>query len=370
MLLKRVEFAFRRLILGLLRKLGRSPNPLPSSFDVNTAKLLFVRVDRIGDVLVSTPLFEILKKHYPNAILDVLLSRNNHFVLDHHPLIRRRWIYRKRLFSSLKLLFQLRREHYDFVIDLMDNPSTTATVICLIAGARWSVGLDKANAYAYDLTVPLLSRRDIHIVERLAELLRIFRIDPSQEEKKVRYFVSERSAARATHLFEKLGLGGKPVLAINISAGHDTRFWGIDRFRKLVAMIVKTYPEFDILILSKPSDHQRAKDIGQGDPPVRFAPILESFDEFAAVIQRSKLLITPDTSAVHLAAAFGIPSVVLYVQSDKNLRIWDPYGSPTEALVADVDDLSVISPESVLEAMKRLLTRTHPIPSSAFSPTQ
>jgi hypothetical protein len=45
----------------------------------------------------------------------------------------------------------------------------------------------------------------------------------------------------------------------------------------------------------------------------------------------------------------------MYVQSNKELRIWDPYGSPSRVLVADVDDLRVISTESVFKVAMELL---------------
>jgi ADP-heptose:LPS heptosyltransferase len=218
--------------------------------------------------------------------------------------------------------------------------------------------LAKANDYAYDVIVPLLSRRETHIVERLSELLRAFGIDPAGEEKKIRYYLSPKSSVKALRIVEELGLNGKQVVAVNISAGHDTRFWGVDQFRRLLQMLGKSYGDLNFLLLSKPEDQRRAHEIGIGHDAVAIAPVLESFDEFAAVIQRSSFLITPDTSAVHLAAAFGIPSVVLYVQSDKSLRIWDPYQTPTVSLVADVDDLKVISPEDVVQAFDRLIS--HP----------
>lgn len=74
-------------------------------------------------------------------------------------------------------------------------------------------------------------------------------------------------------------------------------------------------------------------------------------------MQRCTFLITPDTSAVHLAAAFGVPLVVLYVQSNKGLRVWDPYGVEYESIVADVDDLKVIPAERVFKAFCALHNR-------------
>ncbi|MEX0735877.1 MAG: hypothetical protein WD182_00435, partial [Bacteroidota bacterium] len=155
-LLKQTEIGFRQGLLRMLRVFVKRGNPLPRDLDFNSCTFLFVRQDRIGDVLVSTPLIHALKKHYPGATVDFLLSTNNHFVLEHEPLVRNRWIYRKNPQGAIETLVTIRRQHYDFVIDLMDNPSTTSTVICLCSGGKWSVGLSKENAYAYDIAVPLL----------------------------------------------------------------------------------------------------------------------------------------------------------------------------------------------------------------------
>jgi ADP-heptose:LPS heptosyltransferase len=95
------------------------------------------------------------------------------------------------------------------------------------------------------------------------------------------------------------------------------------------------------------------------------SPETKTFDAFAAFVKSLRLLVTPDTSAVHLAAAFSIPSVVLYVQSNKDLRIWEPYGSESETLVTDVDDLTTIPPADVFAAIVRLLQQKRPDPGHA-----
>jgi len=348
----------------------RHRRALPHDVDFNSCKFLFVRQDRIGDVLISTPLFEVLKKTYPDAVVDVLLSPKNSFVLANDPLVRTRWIYDKGIRSSWKLIQAIRSEHYDFVIDLTDNPSATSTIICLLSGARWTVGLEKENAYAYDVVVPLLSRKDTHIVDRIAQLLVPFGIDPSREQLQVRYILSEQALSFSNRIFKESGMLPGKVIGINISAGHEVRFWGVDNFRKLVRLLREKYPNSSILVLSKPAHRKYGEEIAKGFERVFLSPTTHSFDDFAALIRNVAVLVTPDTSAVHLASAFEIPSVVLYVQSNKDLRIWDPYKSRSEVLIADVDDLRVITPEDVFRATQRLLKlprRTHPHKSKAVA---
>lgn len=358
--LKHVEIAFRKSLLKALGLVLRRDRALDPGINFNNCKILFVRQDRIGDVLISTPLFAALKDRYPGASVDVLLSSNNFFALENDPLIRKRWMYRKNIISIVRLLAKLRAEHYDFVIDLMDNPSATSTLLLAFAGGRWNVGLEKDNSYVYDIPVPLLSRKETHIVDRLAELLRVFKIDPSTQRLHLRYAVSRHSAEFAEKFWRERGFQTKTTVGLNISAGGEVRFWGVDNFRRLISDVRKHYPDSPIMILFHPNDKSKACRIADGLSGVVLSPETHSFDEFAALIQRLSILVTPDTSAVHLAAAFQVPAVVLYVQSNKELRIWDPYNSPGETLVTDVDDLTTIQPEDVFAAMKRLFPLVKP----------
>lgn len=355
---KKIERWIRRALLSSLRWMARSRKPLPFPADIGSSKILFIRQDRIGDVLISTPLFASLKKHFPHVVLDVLLSTNNHFVLANSRLVRKRWIYTKRPVSSWKTLMGIRKERYDFVVDLMDNPSATSTVIMLLSGGQQTVGLEKENSYACDIVVPLKSRKETHIVDRIAQLLTVFGIDPELEDLRITYDVAESSEKAVGAFLQDRGLGSSPLIGLNVSAGSETRFWGIGNYRALLDRLRSEHPDASIVVLSKPSDSERAKEIANGKSGVIIAPET-TFDGFAAWIRHLSLLVTPDTSAVHLAAAFRIPSVVLYVQSNPELRIWEPYKTVSEPLISPVDDLTTITVDQVRLAVRRLVANSN-----------
>lgn len=322
-----------------------------------TAKYLFIRQDMIGDVLISTPLFDILKKKYPQAQIDVLLSPKNHFVLQNDPLIRKRWIYNKHFLQTISLIRGVRKEKYDFAVDLMDNPSATSTILCLLSGAKETIGLEKENSYAYSIAVPLLSRKDSHIIERIAQLLTPFEIQVRVKDSSIRYTPLESSRKKADRFLKENFQSDKKIIGINISAGGEVRFWGVDHYKHLLEYLHNMYPELQIAVFYKPKHREKAVEI-VGSSAAKISPQTNSFDEFAAFIERISLLITPDTSAVHLASAFRIPAVVLYVQSNKELRIWEPFNTEYEAIVTDIDDLSTIFEKSVEEAINRIIKRT------------
>ncbi len=316
-----------------------------------------MRQDRIGDVLVSTPLINSLKKRYPNIIIDFLLSPNNYFVLKFDSRVRKRWVYKKNLFSPFSVLYGIRREKYDFVVDLMDNPSTTSTIFCAISGARWSVGLSKENTYVYDVIVPLLSRKNVHIVERLGKLLSVFGINPDKEHFQLQYETDPSHPNFAEKYLKDYGIENYPLFGINISPAAGARFWGRKNFENFISAAIIRYPDFKYIILSQPADRKIAEQIVKQFPSVLLSPVTNTFDEFATLVQKLNILLTPDTSTVHLAAAFNIPSVVLYIQSNSDIRIWEPYGSPCETLITSFNDLSTIPPSDVLKAIERLINR-------------
>jgi ADP-heptose:LPS heptosyltransferase len=201
----------------------------------------------------------------------------------------------------------------------------------------------------------MLSRQDSHIIDRIAQLLTPFGINPSLEHLSVRYFPKQESCIFVEEFFKKKQ--DNPIIGVNISAGGRVRFWGIDNFKKILSHIEKFYPEYSALLLYKPADEQRAQMIAESNNKVIVSPITTSFDQFAALVKKVTILITPDTSAIHLASAFNIAVLVLYVQSNKKLRIWEPYGTTYEALVTDVDDLSTISIVDVQKSLAKLIER-------------
>jgi ADP-heptose:LPS heptosyltransferase len=350
----------RRRVVRTFGALVHRRSAPPTPHDLANARILLIRQDRIGDVLVSTPLIEALRQALPGLQIDLLLSTNNVAALPGLTGIRKAWVYERTFVSMLRLLRGLRLERYTVAVDLMDNPSATSTAFCVLSGARWTVGLEKENDYSYDVRVPLRSRREYHIIERLSPLVEPFGFKASEAERPVAYAPQTSSREGAHAVMRERGLLERRKIGVNISAGSERRYWGTERYREIVAFLSKRHPEAAILVLCKPGDRDRAGEIVEDHPSAWVVPPSSSFDAFAACVEHLDALVTPDTSVVHLASAFKIPAVVLYIQSNPDLRIWEPYRTPHAAVVTTVDDLRSISTEEVQAAWIDLLSR-HPM---------
>ena len=274
-------------------------------------------------------------------------------MLENDPLIGKRWIYRKKNFGAIiTVLLSIRKEKYDFAVDMMDNTSTTGTILCLLVGARRNVGLMKEHSFAYDIAVSRPLRKDSHIVDRTAQLLLAFGIEPSAEKLRIRYSVTPEAETFANRFLIDNHLDRQPIIGINISAGSPARFWGIENFRKLINHIAEKHPRLRMIVLFKPDDRQQAHTIAESNRNVWLSPITATFDHFAALLRKTSLLVSPDTAAIHLASAFDIPTVILV---HKDQRIWEPYNVPYESLVTDINDLTTIPFDAVASAFERML---------------
>ena len=316
-------------------------------------RILLLRQDRIGDVLVSVPVIRALRRSHPRAQIHMLFSRRNYGVRQAvQPYIDQAWCYDKTPMGAVRLVRELRRARYDVVVDLMDNPSTNSHLVARWCGARYRVGIRHERAGHYTHAVPLLDRQRVHIVERIAQLLLPFGVDPSQVPLDLEYQLSESDRRLAR---ERLGPADRPLrLGVNISP----RYWGRDNFVMCIRWIQDADPRFAVSVGGAPEHRAEVTAIAAATG-AGIIPPLPSFHEFAALIHEFDLLLTPDTSVVHVGAAWKIPTVVLFPQPLDAPMPWYPYRSPHRA-VMHADSVARIPLGEVQEAITSLVTECLP----------
>jgi ADP-heptose:LPS heptosyltransferase len=352
-LLKTLELRWRQALLAASHRpfagrLARHPEDLlhlPAA-----PRILLIRLERIGDVLISVPVLRALRARYPLGRIDLLVSRTNYAVHDAvAPFVTQVWSYQKNLRSAVALLRSIRRTRYDVTVDLVDHPSANAQLVIRCSGARAAVGLLHQRSGLYTHAAPVLDRRTVHPVERLAQLLLPFGIDPATESLDLAYPLEQADIARAQRA---LGPKTRPLrLGVNLSGRLVERYWGRANYIGLIRHVMTGHSRFAVSVCGDPRDAAEAEAIAQATGASAVPP-RPSLREFAAILHEFDLLLTPDTAAVHLAAAFKLPTVALY-QPEPGLALWLPYktphravfdpagipGIPLERVIAAVDDL-------------------------------
>ena len=356
--LKPLELRLRRLLLS-----GQGPftghlitSPANGLVLGEAPRILFIRAERIGDVLVSVPVLRAVRRRYPGARLDLLLSNANYGVRSAvAPWVDRVWRYEKRVAPTIGLVRQLRQADYDVVVDLATGPSVTSQV-----AARWSrprsiLGVLHEEPAFLTHAVPLLDRRRVHIVRRIAELLLGFGVDPDAEDLRLEYPLnySDRDQARA----RLPTLRRSYRLGVNVSARGAEKQWGRESFISAIRDTLQLDPRFEAVVCGSPEDREQVEAIAAATGAA-VVPPLGSFHEFAAVINACDLLLTPDTSTVHLAAAWRIPLVGLF-HADPATLPWTPYDTPHRAIVHQ-GPAAEVPPVRVVQALADLIGECFP----------
>ncbi len=338
--MKKVEKFFKNLILNLLL-LQKPVKKNVAEAHEEYSKILLIRLNRIGDALVTTPLLDELRKNLTSKIY-VLADKKNYFVYNNNPSVDKVIIFNKGLKGIFEILKMIKTEKIDTVADLHDDVSTTVSYIVAMAKVKNKYGLEKENKKIYTRSIPRPDPVEYHVVERILQIAKLFSVQPEIKYANIHFYPSEMSIEISKKfLKDKFGQINF-LIGVNISAGSEARFWGTERYRKLLSFL----DDFNcsLLILCSPEDIKHAEEICR-NKYTYFSS--KDYDKFGAMISILNMLITPDTAAVHLASAFKIPVFGLYVQYNTNDMIWSPYKSDFEYVVTKEPTLQNMTFEEV-----------------------
>ncbi|MFY8159790.1 MAG: glycosyltransferase family 9 protein [Candidatus Kapaibacteriota bacterium] len=322
-------------------------------------KILLLRQDRLGDLLISTGIIRNLRKIIPKAEIHLLLGTKNYFanhIVSNY--IDKFYLYDKKLFNSIKLISNLRNEKYDYVIDLFDNSSKTSELLIKLINAKTSVGLDKSNSHLYNNVIELKPKSTTHIIDRVANLLEMF---SSQESLNKMDFSPEYNFKTNYDISNLLQFDNEnKILLINLFGSNESKFWGVENHINLINKII-TESNFNILI-STTKDRKETLDqiifkIIDFDKfegnRIKLVPFNNDLDYISTVISKVDLVLTPDTSIVHISAAFKVKCTILYPDTEEKYggKYWTPYNSPYITLNAINGDLKSIKIDDVFKAI-------------------
>lgn len=321
----------------------------------NPNKILLLRQDRIGDVLVSVAFIKKLKSVLPNTEIDIVLSHRNMLALfSIKQLINIDYILEKGVMGYFKLISKLRKQDYDIVIDLLDNASSTSSILTRFTNAELKLGFDKSNKKVYTHFVEIPNKQENHIIERLNSLLLPFEGSNLNEEL-ISFDLSNVNIARANELLGKKS--NKLRLGINLSGSNSSKNWGTGNYIAFLKAMSTNEKNIEVKLFTTKSNENQLNEILEAYPNIA-APFVNSFEQFTAMISTCDIVLTPDTSVVHICSAFDIPCIALYMYSDNpNVGMpWEPRSKHSKAIkISEKETLGLIKVTDVLAAIKQTI---------------
>ncbi len=346
--MKKIEIFFRKLLLNILLSFRFRSKSTPDNYQDKETKILFIRLNRIGDALIATSLIHEIRKRVKSQIF-MLADKKNYFVFANNKDIDRLFVFQKGFLGMLNVLRLIKKNNINTIVDLHDDVSATVSFLVAFSKASNKFTLEKESKKIYSRTIPKLEPSAHHVITRLMEIEKLFNILPSNDVN-IHYAPKKTSIEMTIKYLNDNLPKRKFLIGVNISAGSDARFWGIENYKKLFSFI----SAYDVLLICSPNDRELAEKISDGEIKLFYS---NNFDEFAAMISQLNLLISPDTAAVHLASAFEIPVFGLYVKYKTNDMIWSPFRSKFEYIVTEEPTLKNVTFENVKLKLEPFITR-------------
>jgi ADP-heptose:LPS heptosyltransferase len=366
--LKRLEHGVKWLAFGLLRLFLRRGRPPKGPVSLGVAsKILLIRADtKLGDMILSLPLANLLKRTVPEVEMHLLCSPQCASIVRNDPRFSGVHLYRKRLFSDIATVATLRRQEFDVVIDLQLDDSITALLLsqwCSKAALR--LGAEKTHyARYYDSVCEAPRGGDQHCIDTTLSLAEPLGMKIEDEDGCAGPFLTDKQTALAEKFASQVrGDDGRSALVgLNISAGSATRIWPTARLKELVDGLMSELPTAQIVIVCTPSDRGRATELaGTCESRVQLLPDGLSFLGASAIVRKLDLLISPDTSLVHVARSFRVPVVAMYPAHQLNLAKYHPYRQRDSVVVSgNIRDIQDISVSDVIAKVRQVSAQLEP----------
>lgn len=291
--------------------------------------ILVVRLDALGDLVLTTPVFRALKRSYPSARLTVVAQSAYASILASNPYIDELLFVRaarnKLLPKILRNLVgvcrlyrtELRSRSFDLAISpRWDTDEHHATLLCLLARAAIRVGYaEKTSAgkrsynrsfdRAFDICLgpgPLQHEmlRNLAVVAAVGGQVRDDSLD-------VHLTDEDRRIAQ-------MQLAGSPPgslrVALGIGAQSPGRRWPLERYAACVRELAKDF-RLQVVITCAPSEHEDALSLATMIKSPGVISDAPNIRETCAALEQCDAYLGNDTGAAHLAAAMGCATVVV-----------------------------------------------------------
>ena len=293
-------------------------------------RILIVRPDRIGDVVLSTPLPREIKRNFPGSFVAVLLRKYTEAVYLNNPSVDEIIIYDE-FGSSLSLAGKLRKYKFDYSLTLLPTEKLNWTLF--LSGIRVRIGvghkfyqfLTNTKSVYRNKYIPLRHESDYCLDE-----LRKLGIQIESGDSEIQ--LNEEEQARAVEKKNALCPKDEILIGVNSSSGNSSPNMPLAEYLKLVKKLCNIDNiRVAITDVSIPEELRNLKGVAclnEGNS------LRESIINFSTL----DLLISSSTGPMHIAAGLGVPTLSMFCPLRAcSPELWSPKGNKSEIILPEKD---------------------------------
>jgi heptosyltransferase-2 len=303
--------------LGFFRK--------SASWDKRSVKkILAIRIDRIGDLILTTPALRALKETYPESHLAVLVRRGTKDLVEHSSFVDQVIVVED--FSRRELAAFLRGLGFDAAISF--HPDVFANVLAWQAGIPYRVGYACCGS-GFFLTKVLADDRDVRIRHEVQSALEVAGcLGARTNDFSLSVAVSCEAEAFVDEFYKKNGFdAGDKVVIIHPGSRQLHLRWQKEKFAALADRLIAE-KQCHVLVVGGPRETALVDDVRKlmREAPVEAVGL--TLPQLISVIKRGRVFVGHSTGPMHIAAALKVPVVAIFgnVHPLDSWQEWGPWG--------------------------------------------
>ncbi len=300
-------------------------------------RILFIRTDRIGDVLLNLPAIRLLRQTFPKSWIALILDQSLKGLIDGHPDLDELIFVdasqiKKSPAARRDLCRKIRGASFDLAV--ISNPDKWMHFLAFWSRIPQRVGYERK--WGFFLTRRIPDRKAVsgrHEIESNLELVGL--VSDKTWDEKLFFPVHEKAAAKVKALLAQYKIEGKLAL-IHPGTSDPAKRWDPERFAEVSDHLQKK-EGFSTVLIGGPEEAPAAAAVMKHVkiPTVDWTGRLD-LSELAAFLSHPqvKLLISSDSGPVHIAWIQGVPVVALYSKGapGSDPRRWGPRDSKSEVI--------------------------------------
>lgn len=290
-------------------------------------RILVIQTAFIGDVILTLPLVQVLKRNFPDAAIDVVATPQASELFANHPAIGRVISFDKRgLDKGIRGFLRMKKEVSagGYQLAVIPHRSLRSALLAYSAGIPRRIGFDK-SAGKWFLTQTVNYRSDIHEIERDLSLLKAVGIKSAVRELPT-LNPRDKDRERIDRLLHDAHIDlKKPLVAIAPGTIWNTKRWPKERFAEVGRRLCEL--GHIVVLVGSESDRALCEEIARlakSDKIINTAGSL-SLLESAELIRRSGVIATNDSAPMHMAVAVRTPVVAVFGATVPSFG-FSPYG--------------------------------------------
>lgn len=318
--------------IGLkLSRLGKKQVPLsPETF--HPKRILVLRMDLIGDLVLSLPVVRSLKHTYPNAEIDLLAIPSSSKVVMNDPDLTEVIAYDPNIWRRPKALFNLQNwreaqalrhrlqaRHYDLAVSVF---GPWAAILAVLSGAQRRVGFGR-ESYPGFMTDSVPGAHwnkgdHLHEVDYCLKLSQAVGANVTSDDRIPQLNVSFQAQQEIEEMLLQQGIQpDRLIVACHVSSNNgQSKRWPIPYWAKMIDQLISN-ENMTVVLTGAPNDLPLIETILRRtcEQPVNLAG-KTSLTQLAALLERANLVITGDSGPMHITAAVGTPLIAIHGPTD------------------------------------------------------